>query len=196
MNQIPNLQSCSSPRSSKSFSSRFLAPILVIVVVFLVTLFFTLYIVKAYRRRKQSSQLETWKLTSFQKLYFTEATILSSLQDDNVIWSGGSGKVYRIAKNRSGGTVAVKKEYKLLVYEYMENESLDKWLHGRKRKSTPSDVVLNWPTRMKIAIGAAQGLCYMHHDCSPPAVHRDIKPSNILLDSMFNPKIADFGLAK
>ncbi|GAB2274858.1 hypothetical protein Dimus_009629 [Dionaea muscipula] len=234
-NQIPNLRSCSSPRSSKSFSSRFLAPILVIVVVvFLVALFFTLHMVKEYRRRKQSSQLETWKLTSFQKLDFTEATILSSLQDDNVIGSGGSGKVYRIAKNRSGGTVAVKKiinkkkldeaqfiaeaqilgtikhsnivkllccisneECKLLVYEYMENGSLDKWLHGRKRKSTPSDhVVLDWPTRMKIAIGAAQGLCYMHHDCSPPVVHRDIKPSNILLDSMFNPKIADFGLAK
>ncbi|EXB59775.1 Leucine-rich repeat receptor-like protein kinase PXL2 [Morus notabilis] len=56
--------------------------------------------------------------------------------------------------------------------------------------------MLDWPKRLKIAIGAARGLCYMHHDCLPPIMHRDIKSSNILLDSDFNPKIADFGLAK
>ena len=57
-------------------------------------------------------------------------------------------------------------------------------------------VVLDWPTRLQIAVGAAQGLCYMHHDCSSAIVHRDVKSSNILLDSEFKPKIADFGLAK
>ncbi|MCI78322.1 receptor-like protein kinase 5-like, partial [Trifolium medium] len=44
--------------------------------------------------------------------------------------------------------------------------------------------------------GAAQGLCYMHNDCSPPIVHRDMKTSNILLDSQFNAKVDDFGLAR
>jgi serine/threonine protein kinase len=56
--------------------------------------------------------------------------------------------------------------------------------------------VLDWPKRLKIAIGAAQGLSYMHHDCSPPIIHRDVKTSNILLDAQFNAKIADFGLAR
>lgn len=86
------------------------------------------------------------------------------------------------------------KDTKLLVYEYLENHSLDRWLQAKRRDS--SSGILDWPKRLKIAVGAAQGLCYMHHDCSPPIIHRDVKSSNILLDSEFNGKIADFGLAK
>ncbi|CAO2816775.1 unnamed protein product [Amaranthus hypochondriacus] len=86
---------------------------------------------------------------------------------------------------------------RLLVYEYMENRSLDRWIHTSKRHGVLEDHrVLDWPRRKKIAIDAAQGLCYLHNDCSPPIIHRDVKSSNILLDSMFNAKIADFGLAK
>ncbi|KAG5591461.1 hypothetical protein H5410_041975 [Solanum commersonii] len=88
---------------------------------------------------------------------------------------------------------------KLLVYEYFEKQSLDKWLHRKKRAASPgqsSTPALDWQKRLKIATGAAQGLSYMHHDCTRPIIHRDIKSSNILLDSEFNAKIANFGLAK
>ncbi|XP_019191287.1 PREDICTED: leucine-rich repeat receptor-like serine/threonine-protein kinase BAM1 [Ipomoea nil] len=76
----------------------------------------------------------------------------------------------------------------------MDKQCVHKWLHGKKRGLTTQ--VLLWGRRLKIAIGASQGLCYMHHSCNPPIVHRDIKSSNILVDSDFNAKIADFGLAK
>ncbi|CAO2816769.1 unnamed protein product [Amaranthus hypochondriacus] len=79
----------------------------------------------------------------------------------------------------------------------MENRSLDRWIHTSKRHGVLEDHrVLDWPRRKKIAMDAAKGLCYLHNDCSLPIIHRDVKSSNILLDSMFNAKIADFGLAK
>lgn len=83
------------------------------------------------------------------------------------------------------------KDFKILVYEYMENGSLGDVLHGQE-----GVVVLDWATRFNIAVGAAQGLSYLHHDCVPPILHRDIKSNNILLDKDFRPKVADFGLAK
>ncbi|PSS02903.1 Leucine-rich repeat receptor-like serine/threonine-protein kinase [Actinidia chinensis var. chinensis] len=82
------------------------------------------------------------------------------------------------------------KETNLLVYEYMRNGSLGEALHGKKGS------FLGWHLRYKIALEAARGLCYLHHDCSPLIVHRDVKSNNILLNSSFEAHVADFGLAK
>ncbi|OAY36965.1 probable receptor-like protein kinase At1g80640 [Manihot esculenta] len=81
-------------------------------------------------------------------------------------------------------------EAKLLVYEMMQNGSLESQLHGPTHGSA-----LTWHLRMKIAVNVARGLEYLHEHCNPPVVHRDIKSSNILLDSHFNAKLSDFGLA-
>lgn len=77
----------------------------------------------------------------------------------------------------------------LLVYEYMRNGNLWDALHGGK-------FLLEWPIRHQIALGIAQGLAYLHHDLLPPIIHRDIKSTNILLDVNYQPKVADFGIAK
>ncbi|XP_062164555.1 receptor-like protein kinase HSL1 [Alnus glutinosa] len=243
-NPIPGVPSCYTTQlgSSNKLSSTYLAMILVLaVIVFLVTLSLVLYKLRGCRTKKHRRNLGTWKITSFRRLDFEKLNILSNLTENNLLGSGGSGKVYRIPTDRPGEFVAVKriwsdktldhkleKEFmaevqvlgmirhsnivkllccfscqdtKLLVYEYKENQSLDKWLHGKERRSTTGMnpvhlMVLDWPKRLQIAIGVAQGLYYMHNDCSPPIIHRDVKSSNILLDAEFKASIADFGLAK
>lgn len=79
---------------------------------------------------------------------------------------------------------------RLLVYEYVPNNTLHYHLHGEGRP------VMEWSTRVKVAAGAARGIAYLHEDCSPRIIHRDIKSSNILLDKNFEARVADFGLAK
>ncbi|OAY48126.1 leucine-rich repeat receptor-like protein kinase TDR [Manihot esculenta] len=81
----------------------------------------------------------------------------------------------------------------MLLYEYMPNGNLEDLLHG---KNKGENLVADWFTRYKIALGVAQGICYLHHDCDPVIVHRDLKPSNILLDGEMEARVADFGVAK
>ncbi|CAH8257722.1 unnamed protein product [Arabidopsis lyrata] len=79
---------------------------------------------------------------------------------------------------------------RLLIYEYVPNQTLEHHLHGKGRP------VLEWARRVRIAIGSAKGLAYLHEDCHPKIIHRDIKSANILLDDEFEVQVADFGLAK
>ncbi|KAJ9140409.1 hypothetical protein P3X46_031062 [Hevea brasiliensis] len=181
--------------------------------------------------KKQVDQEASTKLITFHgDLPYPSCEIiekLESLDQEDVVGSGGFGTVYRMVMNDCG-TFAVKRidrsregsdqvfereleilgsikhinlvnlrgycrlpMSKLLIYDYLAMGSLDDILHECGREQP-----LNWSARLRIALGSARGLAYLHHDCSPKIVHRDIKSSNILLDENLEPHVSDFGLAK
>ncbi|KAK1578536.1 hypothetical protein Q3G72_031022 [Acer saccharum] len=88
--------------------------------------------------------------------------------------------------------ICIESHFRCLVYELVPNGSLESHLHGVDNVNGP----LDWDARMKIALGAARGLAYLHEDSSPRVIHRDFKSSNILLEHDFTPKVSDFGLAR
>ncbi|KAK8986498.1 hypothetical protein V6N11_010054 [Hibiscus sabdariffa] len=110
----------------------------------------------------------------------------NNFDSTNKIGEGGFGPVYKGVL--SDGTVIAL----LLIYEYMENNSLARALFGRDEQR----FTLDWSTRKKICMGIARGLAYLHEESRLKIVHRDIKATNVLLDKDLNAKISDFGLAK
>ncbi|KAK6946644.1 Protein kinase domain [Dillenia turbinata] len=111
------------------------------------------------------------------KQFLTELNVISEVEHENLV------KLYGCC---------VEGDHRILVYPYLENNSLAQTLLG----GSHSSIQFDWGTRRKICIGVARGLAYLHEEVRPHIIHRDIKASNILLDEDLTPKIADFGLAK
>lgn len=109
--------------------------------------------------------------------FLTEINTISEIKHENLV------KLYGCC---------VEGDHRILVYNYLENNSLTQTLLAGGH----SNLYFDWQTRTKICIGVARGLAFLHEEVQPHIVHRDIKASNILLDKDLTPKISDFGLAK
>lgn len=123
------------------------------------------------------------------KEFLNEALLLSRVQHRNIVNLHG----YHASSSSSSSSSAPNNscQEKILVYEYVQRESLDKFLFDQRKK-----IELDWMKRYQIITGVARGILYLHENSHITIIHRDIKPSNILLDQKWAPKIADFGMAR
>jgi serine/threonine protein kinase len=113
------------------------------------------------------------------KEFLTEINVISEIQHENLV------KLYGCC---------VEGNHRILVYNFLENNSLDKTLLAGGY--TRSGIQFDWSSRANICVGVAKGLAFLHEEVRPHIIHRDIKASNILLDKYLSPKISDFGLAR
>uniref|UniRef100_A0A0D9YMQ9 Protein kinase domain-containing protein n=1 Tax=Oryza glumipatula TaxID=40148 RepID=A0A0D9YMQ9_9ORYZ len=135
-----------------------------------------------YKGKLRNGKLVAVKVLSLEsrqgaKEFLNELMAISNVSHENLV------KLYGYC---------VEGNQRILVYNYLENNSLAQTLLGYGH----SNIQFNWATRVNICVGIAHGLTYLHEVVNPHIVHRDIKASNILLDKDLTPKISDFGLAK
>ncbi|XP_058219059.1 cold-responsive protein kinase 1-like [Rhododendron vialii] len=135
-----------------------------------------------YKGRLKNGKIAALKVLSAQskqgvREFLTEIKVIADIEHENLV------KLYGCCAEG---------DHRILVYSYLENNSLAQTLLG----GGDSSMLFGWRTRTRICIGVAQGLAFLHEEVRPHIVHRDIKASNILLDKDLTPKISDFGLAK
>ncbi|CAN8312328.1 unnamed protein product [Cochlearia groenlandica] len=137
-----------------------------------------------YKGRLKDGKIAAIKVLSAEsrqgvREFLTEINVISEIKHDNLV------KLYGCC---------VEGNHRILVYNYLENNSLDKTLLAGGY--TLSGIQFDWTMRANICIGVAKGLAFLHEEVRPHVIHRDIKASNILLDKDLSPMISDFGLAR
>ncbi|TYI07961.1 hypothetical protein ES332_A10G263200v1, partial [Gossypium tomentosum] len=187
-----HLSRCNSKTSSETSVKLKIA---IVVVILGVTLVFTCLLIMWFRKKKKQQPTETSIAVKVLNLlnrgasrsFLAECEALKNIRHRNLV------KVLTVVS----GVDYQGNDFKALVYELMENGSLEGWLQPSVRMNEPMMMTnLNFFQRVNVAIDVAHGLEYLHHHCETSIIHCDIKPSNILLDGEMIGHIGDFGLAK
>ncbi|XP_060674107.1 L-type lectin-domain containing receptor kinase IV.1-like [Ziziphus jujuba] len=225
LSQLPKLPRIRSQKDRSIFLISVLPLISESIIVFAILGVF--YLIK--RKRKFAELVEDWEVDYGPQRYKYKDLYIATkgFRDEQLLGSGGFGRVYKGILPKSNSEIAVKrvshesrqgmrefvaeivsigrfrhrnlvallgycrrKGELLLVYDYMPNGSLDKYLYDHQ------ETILNWTQRFRIIKGVASGLLYLHEEWEQVVVHRDVKASNVLLDGEFNGRLGDFGLAR
>ncbi|PPR85749.1 hypothetical protein GOBAR_AA34940 [Gossypium barbadense] len=202
-----NLSRCNSKTSSKTSLK---LKITIIVVISGVTLVFSILLIIWFRKKKEQKPTTTHVENSLLRLsYQSILRATNGFSPQNLIGLGGFRSVYKGILEANGAVIAVKvltaisgidyqgNDFKALVYEFMENGSLEDWLHPSVGMNEPETMRnLNFIQRVNVAVDVAHALEYLHHCCETRIIHCDLKPSNVLLNGELVGHISDFGLAK
>ncbi|KAI5669849.1 hypothetical protein M9H77_19702 [Catharanthus roseus] len=205
---IPELRlpSCPIPKKTKKNQK------LLVIIISIVSSLFAMILISCmclyfYRRsrhvKNDSSSMPSVK-DNFSRISYHELQrATEGFSQENVVGTGNFGVVYKGQLDQQGVSLLTYcssmdsrgNDFKALIYDFMENGSLDMWLHPKTLNESRLRN-LNVLSRLNIAIDVASALQYLHHHCEFVIVHCDLKPSNILLDNDLTAHVSDFGLAK
>ncbi|GFZ08710.1 leucine-rich repeat protein kinase family protein [Actinidia rufa] len=210
--QLPACPAKVVEKRKKSFSRRVLIPLISTVVVVFVLLFCLLVVVYQVKRSMQPPSSTSILQGDFPKLSYSDLLqATNEFSSNNLIGEGSHANKSFVAECEALRTIRHRnlvkiitscssidhkgEDFKALVFEFMENGSLEFWLHPRVIEQQDPKI-LNLGQRLNTAIDVASALDYLHYHCEPTIIHCDLKPSNVLLDADFFAHVGDFGLSR